>query len=243
MNCFIIDDEPYSIDTLSSYIQETSSLTLVGSSSSAVDGMSKVLNAGDVDLVFLDVDMPTLSGIEIAKLLPQNISVIFCTAHARYAVKAFDVQAQDFLLKPVSFPRFLQAVNKVMASRHNVHQGNIDFQADALFINPGVKGKFVQITLHNILYIEGLKNYVLIHTNDGKNFITYLTMSEIQRSLTDKGFLRIHKSYIINKSKIVAIEGNTVKIEHDIDLPIGTTYREFFLQEITKFTLQSKRKN
>ena len=240
MNCFIIDDEPYSIDTLSSYIAETSNLNLVGSSSSAVDGMSRILNGGGIDLVFLDVDMPTLSGIEIAKLLPQTISVIFCTAHARYAVKAFDVQAQDFLLKPVSFPRFLQAVNKVIASRQV--QQHIDFQADSLFINPGVKGKFVQLILHNVLYVEGLKNYVLIHTNDGKNYITYLTMNEMQRSLADKGFLRIHKSYIINKSKIIAIEGNTVKLEHNIGLPIGTTHRDEFLHEITKFTLQSRRK-
>jgi len=240
MKCYIIDDEPYAIDSLSGYVLDSKALTLSGSSTDTMVALDEIKALGNIEIVFLDVDMPVLSGIEVAKLLSNNISIIFTTAHCRYAVEGFDLAVSDFLLKPISLPRFLKSVEKVKKLRIGLTYED-ETPIKSLFINPGIKGKILRVRLNDIIYVEGLKNYVIIFINDKTKIITYLTMGEIQSSLPDRLFLRIHKSHIINRNHIVSIEGNQVKMDINLNLPIGLSYRESFMNHIASNIVKSKR--
>jgi len=241
-NCYVIDDEEHAIDTIVNYINRFPGLNLIGSSINPLQGIHDVRNAERVDIVFLDVDMPELSGMDVADIISSFTSVIFTTAYPNYALQAFEKNGSDFLLKPISFDRFTKSVTKVqtLISNKNSNSGQSN-EEEYFFINPGVKGKMIQLNYADILYVEGLKNYIVIYTTESKH-ITYLSMKEVEKGLPQSKFIRIHKSYIVNINKIRSIDGNNVILSQNSELPIGTSFKDSFIEMINTKTLRSGRK-
>src|ERR1700735_4410685 len=181
--CYIIDDEEHAIDTLVGYVDRYPGLNLVGSNINPVKAIDEIINTGsDIDIVFLDVDMPELSGLDVADIISPHSLVIFTTAFPNYAVQAFEKNGADFLLKPISFERFTKSVTKVQNLIRSQKAADHPAEEEYFFINPGTKGKVVQLRYSDIQYIEGLKNYVMIYTADNK-YITYLSIQEIEKSI------------------------------------------------------------
>jgi two-component system LytT family response regulator len=225
IKCLIVDDEQYAIDTLTQYINQTDDCSVLGTFTSPYAAL-RALEAGLLpDILFLDVDMPELSGMELAALIPPQIAIIYVTAHGDYALKAFETNVFDFLLKPVSYPKFLKSIQKIKRVADLPVAKEIAHHADYIFINPGIKGKVIKLYFSDILYVEGLKNYVVFNQQKEK-FITYLTMKEIEEALPTPQFVRIHKSYIINFSKVIGAEGNMVILQNNLKLQVGGNYKE-----------------
>ena len=239
--CYVIDDEEHAIDTLSGYIKKFPGLDLIGTSINPLVAINEI-RENPVDIVFLDVDMPELSGLDVADIISAYTSVIFTTAFPNYAMQAFEKNGSDFLLKPISFDRFTKSVNKVQNLIRNKNHTDTPVTNDYFFINPGIKGKMVKLNYADILYVEGLKNYVMIYTADGKH-ITYLSMKEVEKAIPHDLFIRVHKSYIINLSKIKSIDGNNVILGQNIDLPIGVSFKDNFFKIIDNKTIRSGRKH
>jgi two-component system LytT family response regulator len=241
--CYIIDDESHAIEILKGYLEKIPDLELVGTAQNPLIGFSEVLSK-NVDITFLDVDMPELSGLEVADMINKNTAIIFTTAFSNYAMEVFEKNVSDFLLKPVSFEKFIKAVNRVKSKLQTVQvippAPAVKEDNDYIYINPGIKGKMTKIYLKDITYIEGLQNYILIYTDDNK-YLTYLTMKEIEAGIGNRYFKRIHKSYIINLEKIVSIERGKVIIKPKIELNIGLMYKEAFFDQIKLKTINSGR--
>ncbi|QKJ31116.1 response regulator transcription factor [Mucilaginibacter mali] len=237
--CYVIDDERHAIDTLTRYIAKLPGLQLIGSHINPLHAIDAVNRARNVDIVFLDVDMPELSGLEVADIISPFTSVIFTSAHAHYAVDAFEKNGIDFLLKPISFARFTKSVTKVVNAIAS-KKIQVPIQTH-FFINPGIKGKVVRLDYNDILFIEGLSNYVAIYTTDQKH-ITYLSMKEVENAIPESRFIRIHKSYIVNIDKIKSVDGNHVILSKSIELPIGSSFKTSFGQIIDAITLKGYRK-
>jgi two-component system LytT family response regulator len=239
--CYVIDDEEHAVDTLVNYINKLPGLNLVGTSINPLKAIDEITNSTPVDIVFLDVDMPELSGLEVADIISPHTSVIFTTAYPNYAVQAFEKNGSDFLLKPISFERFAKSVSKVENLIRTKKQSEHPSDDEHFFINPGIKGRIIQLSYSEIIYIEGLKNYVVLYTIDGRH-ITYLSMREIEKLLPMSRFTRIHKSYIVNVDKIKSIDGNNVILSSAVELPIGISFKENFIHLIHSRTLRSGRK-
>ncbi|MDZ4708956.1 MAG: LytTR family DNA-binding domain-containing protein [Saprospiraceae bacterium] len=230
----IIDDEPLARDLLSQYIGKVSYLDLIHTFSDPLKGL-EYINANDVDLMFLDIEMPNLSGIGLLKILQKKTDVILTTAFSEYALDGYDLSVVDYLLKPITFERFLQAVEKAKikieayASAGDIHRksGNAA-DGDFIFIKDGTK--LVRINLHNIQYIEGLKDYVSIYTPDQK-IVSLQRMKNLEQQLPKSQFIRIHHSYIISIKWIHAIHKDYVEI-NKASIPIGETYRKAFREFI-----------
>ncbi|WP_342647331.1 LytTR family DNA-binding domain-containing protein [Mucilaginibacter sp. CSA2-8R] len=242
IKCFIIDDETHAIDTLVNYINKVPHLELAGYTSEPLTALRELKDAQRTDLVFLDIDMPELSGIELADLLPPKLFKVFITAFPNYALDAFGVNAADYLLKPISFARFLKSIDKVTGMIGFPVPIQTESPNDFIFINPGVRGKVLQLHVDDIIYVEGLKNYITIFTTGGGKYITYLTMNEMMAALTYTKFARVHKSYIVNLRKIRSVEGNMVKLAEHIILPLGASFKNEFMDIITSFTVKTNRK-
>lgn len=243
MKCYIIDDEQHAIDTLIRYIDKSPQLTLAGSASSAAQAIEALKDLPAVNLVFLDIDMPDISGLEAIELLPKGVRIIFSTGNSDYAYDAFQNDVLDFLLKPISFARFTKAVSKAESwfnRKQNLQSVKEVEKPASLFINPGTRGKVVQLKIEDIIYIEGLKNYVLIYTATDKH-VTYLTLTETLAALPENLFARIHKSFVVNLSKVKTIEGNQIEMDNQITLNIGTAYKNLFMEMIDLLTLKSNR--
>ncbi len=240
--CYVIDDEDHAIDTLTGYINKFPGLTLVGSCTNPLQAIIEIRDAKQVDIVFLDVDMPELSGLEVADIISSHAAVIFTTAFPNYAVQAFEKNGSDFILKPISFERFTKSVIKVqdlIRSKKIAEQHPAD---EHFFINPGGRGIKVQLSYSDILYIEALLNYVVIHTTEGK-YITYLSMIEIENSIPVSRFIRIHKSYIVNIDRIKSIDGNNITLTQNSELPVGISFRSSFANMINTKTLKTRRRD
>lgn len=240
INCIIVDDESYATDTLSDYINKSGMLNLLHTFNSATAALQVILNGPAPDLVFLDIDMPELTGLELARLIPANVGVVYVTAHSGYALDAFDTNVYDFLLKPVSFAKFMRTVQKVNLMLEQ-KSPELTVSQDHFFINPGVKNKLIKINYPDIIYIEGLKNYVVIHTIASGKHVTYLTMKEIAEALPDDRFLRTHKSYVINLDLLQSVEGNMVVMPDRRSLPLGAAYKDTLMRFIQKRTVVSRR--
>ena len=236
--CFIIDDESHAIQTLKKYALDSGLLEVVGTSQNPVSAIKYINDNKDVDITFLDIDMPEMSGLDVADLIYKNTAIIFTTGHAGYAVQGFEKNISDFLLKPISFERFLKSLNKVTEALQNLHGATIAHE-NHFFVNPGIKGKLIKINYDDIIYIEGLNNYIQIHTSH-LNQIVYLTLKEIESSLSTDKLMRIHKSFIININRITMIEGNKIILDQ-IDLPIGSAYKKAILNKISKTLIKTSR--
>lgn len=230
LNCIIIDDEPLARKGLKEYIQDVDFLQLAGEFENPLKA-TDILMHEKIDLVFLDIQMPKITGLEFVKTLSQAPLIIFTTAYPQYALDGFELNAIDYLLKPFSFDRFLKAVVKAKTQAEGSRQVKPQVaktEPDYLFIKSD--NKLVKIFYEDILFIEALQNYVAVHTKDKKH-ITYLTFKSVEDHLPPDRFLRIHKSYIVSLSKIDSIEGNEIKIGSHA-LIISRTSREEVLEKI-----------
>lgn len=222
LNCIIIDDEPLAADLLASYARKTLFLNLIGVFNSAVEGI-KVIRENRVDLIFLDIQMPELSGLEFAKILPKETKIIFTTAFSQYAVDGYKANAVDYLMKPVSYDDFLAGANRALEWFRSVRQS--ENASDDRFIFVKSEYKLVKIMFDDILYIEGLKDYVKIYLTDGRDpVMSLMNMKKIEESLPKPEFMRIHRSYIVHMRKIEGIDRFRVVIGNAI-LPISDSYK------------------
>lgn len=238
LSCFIIDYEAHAAQALKAYINQCGYFSSIDVFNSTLDALEKVREGHKPDVVFIDVEIPELSGIDFAKMLPKEIAIIYITASTQQILTAFETNVYDYMLKPVSFSRFLLSVEKVKFRFYKkLNQVSI---SEYMFINPGIKGKVVRVKFSEIEYVEGLKNYVVIH-HSGVHQITYLTMHETEDALPANMFIRIHKSFIINLFGIMSIEGNSVTLSNKLKLPIGPTFKSALFQLIDSQTVSSRR--
>lgn len=226
LKCIITDDEPIARKGLQNYVERIDFLELVGVCEDAIQ-LNNQLKSQQADLLFLDIEMPYMTGIELLNSLSNPPKVIITSAYAEYAIKGYDLEVSDYLLKPISFDRFLKAVNKVydqlISSQTPVVQ-------DYLFVK--ISLKLEKIRFNDMRFIEGVENYVAIYTSDGK-IITHTTLRTILQKLPPERFVQVHKSYLVNIDKIDSIEGNLLGIGKN-KIPLSRTYKETALEIILK---------
>lgn len=227
--CIIVDDEPPAIRVIEKFISQLKGLELIASSSNALEGL-ELIQQNTPDIVFLDIQMPDLTGIQLSKLIDPNVNIIFTTAYPQFAVEGFELNAVDYLLKPIAFPRFIEAVEKVKKKKTSVKETSNLNNEEYFFVKTDGKNKFRKVKLSDILFAESIKNYVIIHT-ETEQLVTYNSLKNIQESLPQTKFIKIHKSYIVALDKVEKTDNYEVWINGK-DLPLGDTYRSEFFKKI-----------
>jgi two-component system, LytTR family, response regulator len=234
LKCIIVDDEQSAIDVLKMHIEETSSLQLVAATTNPKEALA-LINAHPIELAFLDITMPGISGIELARAMQGKCRVIFTTAHAKYVSQSYEVDALDYLLKPVPLPRFMMAVQRAINIMQPSHPANSiadGIKGDYLFLRTEQKGKMLRIDLVDIDYVEGMKNYVAIH-HCGQKTQALLGLNEMQERLPGKHFVRVQKSFIVAMHKIAMVEGNRVKLKNvPTEIIVGDAYKAQFMEAL-----------
>ncbi|MEE9439013.1 MAG: LytTR family DNA-binding domain-containing protein [Saprospiraceae bacterium] len=229
IKAIIVDDEPLALDVLENYISQLPEIDLVKRCENAIEA-NEALKNNDIDLMFLDIQMPQITGIEFLKSLPNPPAVIFTTAYPDFAVEGFELNALDYLLKPISIDRFMKAVNKVSDKTESTAPfTSSEMKGDFFFVK--ADKKLIKVNFDEIIYIEGLKDYVIIRQEAGR-VITLQTMKSLEKKLPDHIFRRVHRSYIVNINKIKAVVGNMLEVVEKGQtkhIPIGKNYREKLL--------------
>lgn len=238
INCIVVDDEAHAIELLALHIEQTPFLKLVGSAMNPAEAL-QILNTTEVDLIFLDIQMPGMSGVEFLPLLNDRYKVILTTAFREYALDGFDHNVVDYLLKPIFFPRFLKAVQR---AQEIISLSTKDAEDDFIMVKTEYKGKLIKIKTQDIVYIEGKGKYVCFHTKDGEQILALLNIGGLENKLPGDYFLRIHKSFIIAVPFIMMIHGNLVQLEFTKNqIPIGQTYRESFMNQMLGKVITNKK--
>lgn len=235
LKCAIIDDEPLAADLLASYAKKTPELNLIGVYDSAVKAMT-VLRNNPVDLLFLDIQMPELSGLEFAGLLPPETKIVFTTAFNQYAIDGYKVNAVDYLLKPISFETFVKSVNKVVKlCKEQKRQKSL---LNDKFVYIKSEYKLVKIAFEDILYVEGLKDYIKIYLSDGrKPVMSLMNMKTLEDNLPSNVFMRVHRSFIVNIAKVDMIDRGRIVVG-DMFIPVSESYKDRFQDYLDDHTLQ-----
>ncbi len=239
MNCVIIEDEPLARNLLVEYVKKVPSLHLIEAFSNPLAAM-ETLRSASVDILFLDVQMPEITGISLLKILKKRPLVVLTTAYSQYALEGYELDVADYLLKPITFERFLKSVDKITQRLETValvppmpvEQTSVS--PAFIFVKDGTK--LVKVKLDEILYIEGLKDYVTIHT-DNQKIVTLQRLKALEEQLPSTKFIRIHNSYIVSLDAIEVIQKNEVQIK-GVSLPIGDTYRKSFKEFIERNHIQ-----
>ena len=233
IKAIIVDDEPLALDVLETYISQLPELELVARCENALEAR-EVLKEHDIDLMFLDINMPQLTGIDFVKTLSVRPKFIFTTAHPDYAVEGFELDAVDYLMKPIPLDRFMKAVNKVIDMQSGETSVPVKKEEDFIFVK--ADKKLIKVNFDDILYIEGLKDYVIIRQKEGR-VITLQTMKSLEAKLPEHIFKRIHRSYIVNIGAIDAVVGNMIELKEKSQvkhIPSGKNYRDELLKVINK---------
>lgn len=230
VKCMVVDDEPPAIRLVENYIKRVSTLELVYSTTKPLEALTYV-ETHTCDLIFLDIQMPQLTGIQLSKILRSEIKVIFTTAYPEFAVESYKLNAVDYLLKPFEFERFYKAVSKIQV-RDSIEPDRL---FDCIFIKTDGKNSFEKVKIDGIKYIEGLKNYVAIHLHDRK-VISYGTLKSFKESLPNHLFVQIHKSFIVALSHIHKTSTHSVFVGEK-DLPIGQSFKEAFFTKVREHQL------
>jgi DNA-binding LytR/AlgR family response regulator len=241
MNCVIIDDEPLAREGLASYVREVDFLSLTGTCENPLE-LIKLLDRQAIDLMFLDIQMPKMNGIDFLKIMQKPPMVIITTAYPSYALEGFQLNVLDYLLKPITFDRFFKSANKAKdyhrLLNNSAQPGTAKTEANENYFFIKCGNKYEKIYFDEILYVEGMQNYVTIFTTKGK-YITLLNLKGLEQNLDSKLFIRVHKSYIVSTGKIDGIEGNDIFIGlHRI--PISRNYREQVIQQVIANKLWDK---
>ena len=241
MRCAIVDDEPLALGLLESYVKKTPFLELCGCYSSAVQAMSR-LSEQPVDLLFLDIQMPELNGLEFSRMLPESTRIVFTTAFGQYALDGYRVNALDYLLKPISYSDFMEAVQKAVRwfelNRKDTSSPEPAGEwADKECIYVKSDYKLVRIALSHILYIEGLKDYVKIYTDDGQRPILSLgSMKAMEEKLPPERFIRVHRSFIVQKQKIQVVDKGRIVFGKEY-IPVSDSYKQELQNYLNKYLI------
>lgn len=238
LTCVIIDDEPLAVSLLESYANKTPFLQLEGTYNSAIDAVPELTNR-PVDILFLDIQMPELNGLEFSRILDGNTRIIFTTAFSQYALDSYKVNALDYLLKPISYPDFLKSANKALKWYEMLRKPDIpdktEEDVESIFVK--TEYKLVRIELSKILYIEGLKDYVKIYTEtEDRPILSLISLKAMEAMLPENRFIRVHRSFIVQPQKIKVIERNRI-VFGKVYIPISDTYKEAFMNFLTKNSL------
>jgi two-component system, LytTR family, response regulator LytT len=225
----LVDDEYLALNLLEAYAQQVPELELVGKEKLPMKALERLQNE-PIDLLFLDIQMPILSGNNLIKTLPNPPLVVFTTAYAEYAIEAFNLNVVDYLLKPFPFERFLQAVQKARQLL-NARQAPGSPPADVNFLSLKVDGKLVKVALDDILYIEGLKEYVRFVCTGNRKYVTLESLRNLEEQLPAQQFSRVHKSYIVAHNKVGALDGNMLEVG-TVKIPISRGKRDEIVEEI-----------
>ncbi|UZR92465.1 LytR/AlgR family response regulator transcription factor [Chondrinema litorale] len=249
VRCLIVDDEPLALDVLENYIERLDTLELVARCKNAIEAYNKI-QTEKIDLLFLDIQMPKLTGIDFMKSVKNPPKVIFTTAYREYAIEGYELDAVDYLLKPISFDRFLKAVNKVIYNKpdetkpkselnslitHNASNSTATDIPQEPFIYLKSDKKMVKVLLKDILYIESLKDYIRVKT-PGKEVVAYQKISYLEEKLPEQRFMRIHRSFIINLEKIEAFCATHAEVA-GFEIPIGRNYKNEALKKLNEHNL------
>lgn len=227
LKCAIVDDEPLAVELLTSYVMKIPFLELAGKYSNAVDAMNGIA-ANPIDLIFLDIQMPELNGLELSKMLPETTRIVFTTAFDQYAIDSYRLNALDYLMKPISYAEFLEASNKALQWFKMKQQAQESKEEELQSIFVKSEYKLLQINLDDIKYIEGLKDYVKIYTEtNARPILSLMNMKAIEQMLPASRFIRVHRSFIVQKSKIREIERNRI-VFGDVYIPVGDSYKAAF---------------
>jgi DNA-binding LytR/AlgR family response regulator len=231
LHCIAVDDEPLALALVCNFIRQTPFLELTGSYSSAIEAL-KGLHSQEIHLIFLDIQMPDLNGMELAKVLNQNRSgtpprVIFTTAYNHFALESYRVDALDYLLKPFNYEEFLRTANKAKDYADRSVNNTTDVENDSIFLK--VEYRWVKLLLNDILYIEGLKDYVKVHLSKQHSILSLNSLKNLEEKLPARQFMRLNRSCIVSLTKITAVTKTAVQID-DIVIPVGDNYKEAFAQ-------------
>ncbi len=229
LTCLIVEDEPLARSLLTDYVKKIPSLELIDACPSPLMAV-EILKTNPVDLMFLDIQMPELTGIGLLKTLTRRPMVIFTTAYSEYALEGYDLDVVDYLLKPITFERFLRSINKVQLLRKSGQEKSIMAADDFIFVKDGTK--LVKIMINDILYVEGLKDYVTIFTKTQK-IVSLQRLKAMEEQLPSSLFVRIHNSYIVSLRAITSVHKSEVEIGTAF-LPVGETFRKSFKEAIEK---------
>jgi DNA-binding LytR/AlgR family response regulator len=231
ISCMIVDDEDAAIEVLSGYVSNIEFLTLKETFTSSIKALSYV-QENDIDLVFLDINMPNISGIGFLELLKGKSKVILTTAYADYALEGYKYDVVDYLTKPIPFDSFFKACQKVKDRFAGKKEAsNSDSLNDYIIVKTDHKGKFTKIQYSEIMYIESMKNYVAIYTKQREQIITLLSLKELEERLPAEHFYRTHKSYILALNHLKTIDGGEIILQNEKDrVPLGITYRDNFFE-------------
>ena len=229
LKCCIVDDEPLALDLLESYVRKTPFLTLSGKFTDAISALD-FMNREEIDLAFLDIQMPDINGMELSKIIRNKCRIIFTTAFSQYAVDSYKIPAIDYLLKPISYADFLEACNKAAEwfelKSSQTHASNIQSEIESIFVKSDYKLR--QIELKKILYIEGLKDYVKIYLEDEPHpILSLMSLKSMEEMLPASHFMRVHRSFIVQPDKIKIIERNRIVFGKQY-IPISDSYKNEF---------------
>ncbi|MDR0574781.1 MAG: LytTR family DNA-binding domain-containing protein [Tannerella sp.] len=240
LTCIIIDDEPLAVRLLESYVNKTPFLELKSTYNSAIDALSNI-NNNPVDLLFLDIQMPELNGMEFSRMLPEHVRVIFTTAFEQYALDSYKVNALDYLLKPISYPDFLKSSQKALQWYEILKKTNITdpsvktAEPESIFIK--ADRKRIRIDMDRILYVEGLKDYVKIYVEGELHpILSLMTMKTMEELLPENRFVRVHRSFIVQPEKIRVIERNRIVFGKEY-IPISDSYKDKFTEFLSRRSL------
>jgi len=243
LKCVVIDDEQHAIEVLTDHIAEMPGLTIFKTFTSPVQALTEISTDDEIDLLFMDIDMPGINGLELAKNIREKAKyLIFTTAHPDYALQAFDVQSDQYLLKPISFAKFALGIDRILKKEANNVKATYKEpdQVAALYIKGDHKYAFSNIAIDEILYIKALQNYIQIITKS-ETHTTYLTLKEIEKALETHPFIRVNKSNIVAKSAIKKVDGNIIRLVNNEMIQIGEGYKETFFTYVQNSLLKSNR--
>jgi two-component system LytT family response regulator len=243
IKCLIIDDEKPAINVLTKFVNDTPHLTLAGSTTDVMEA-PEIIKTQKVDLLFLDIHMPKITGLQFLKLYEGNPKVILTTAYPQFALESYEFpNVVDYLLKPIAYDRFLKATEKVLNMTNNEslkNHANMP-QEEFIFVKTEHKGKIQKVNFADIVYIEGMKNYVTICTVKGERIVTYIGIGDLEESLPMKLFLRVHRSYIVSVKNIEALDGNEIIMKNAPRIPTAGKYKEDFLTAFQKSIVNMKK--
>ena len=232
IKCIIVDDEPVALDIMENHLSKIEKIEIIGRCRNATEAFN-LMNTNNTDLIFLDINMPGITGISFAKSINKDIKIIFTTAYREYAVEGFDLHAVDYLLKPISFDRLLDAVSNFQKVHFDQNVPKVQKEASTDFIFVKIDRKMFKIDFSKILWIESLSDYLKIQTFDGSK-VTRETISSIEMKLPSSNFLRIHRSFIIAIDQIESYSNEEVII-HNKSLPISRTYKDQVIKTLEAF--------
>ncbi len=236
MNCIIIDDDNLSIKVLESHIEKTDFLEHIASYSNPIDAINEIGSLEHIDVIFLDIEMPDMSGIDLLKTLKTTPQIIIVSSKEQYAFEAFEFDVTDYLLKPITYSRFFKAAKKVQERLGKIEKEDISKEKEQIFIKNN--SSLVRLCLDDILWVEALENYVVLNTCNEK-YTIHFTMKAIEEKLPSSRFSRIHRSYIVNRGKIDLIEDNAIILKTESEtkvIPIGKSYREGLMNDLNVMT-------